>query len=112
MTLTPRGRLLTVITVVALAFVAAFVVGRASAGSGSQQPGPTRIVPSTTTLQVHGLTTPATLPALHQKPGAPKPSTPGAGQGTPSPAPVETPSPSVAPKSTPPPSSGGKVIIG
>jgi hypothetical protein len=113
MTLTSRGRVATVVVIVVLAFAAAFVVGRASAGSGSQQLAPTHIAPSTTHLQVRGLTLPSTLPTLHPKPSEPKPASSGAGKSTPSPAPAESPSPSVAPKSTPAPSGGGgKVIVG
>lgn len=112
MTLTSRGHVATLIVIVALAFAAAFVVGRASAGSGAQQPAPTRIAPSTTRLQIHGRTLPSTLPTLRQKPHEGKPASSATEQSKSTSAPAETSSPSGAPHTTPSPSGGGKVIVG
>jgi hypothetical protein len=114
MTLTSRGRLATVIVAVVLAFAAAFVVGRASAGSRGQQPTPARVVPSKERVKIRGLTLPSTLPALRQKPREGNPSSPAREKSNPSSAPTETTSPSVTPHSSPSPSGGGggKVVVG
>jgi hypothetical protein len=118
MTLTSRGRLVTAIVIVALAFAAAFVVGRASAGSGGQQPMPARITPATQHVKVHVVALPSTLPALRAKPHEAAPATEKSSQPS---APAQTTtSPSVTPHTSSPPSGGGggggggggKVVVG
>jgi hypothetical protein len=102
MTLTSRGRVAIATLIVALAFAAAFVVAKASAGGTSSARMPTPVVLTSEPAKVQGVTLTYTPPPLHRAPhqSAPTPSAPAV-------TPAETTSPAPTPPSSAPPAGGG-----
>jgi hypothetical protein len=112
MTLSSR-RLALAAVIVAIVFVAGFLVRKASAGGSTAVPSPTPVVLSPASVKVQGVSLPQTPPALHHQVHHSAPPTQSS-PGTTSVAPTETPPPPVTPNNSAPPSGGGggKVIVG